>query len=292
MSKKSTYWKLLGLGVLLISNFFIWFGVVEEQPKDFVTVAFLNIGQGDAIFIESPTGTQVMIDGGPARKALSELRTVMPFYDRSIDALLVTNPDADHYAGFIDILKSYKVSYVISPGTQSVTPTYKYFSDEVKDEQSSTTVAMRGQVYHLGGGADLYILFPDRDVSKLDSNSGSTIAKLVYKNTSILLTGDATKNTEEYTVALGGTIPDGGIQSDVLKIGHHGSRTSVSETFYKAVNPRFAVISAGCNNRYGHPHKETTDMLQKLNIPYYTTCQKGTIIMKLDGINIEMKFKK
>ncbi|MDQ2933327.1 MAG: hypothetical protein M3Q80_03010, partial [bacterium] len=129
-----------------------------------------------------------MIDGGPARKALSELRKVMPFYDRSIDALLVTNPDADHYAGFIDIIKSFTIAHVISPGTQSATPTYKYFSDEVKDEQSSTTVARRGQVYHLGGGADLYILFPDRDISTLESNEGSTIAKLVYKNTSVLLT--------------------------------------------------------------------------------------------------------
>ncbi|MBX4198187.1 MBL fold metallo-hydrolase [Candidatus Parcubacteria bacterium] len=285
-------WKFLIIAIVALANVFIWFAVQAEKPHDYVTVAFLNIGQGDAIFIESPTGNQLMIDGGPARKVLSELRKVMPFFDRSINTLLVTNPDADHYAGFIDILRSYKVDQIIQPGTDSETPTYAFFNKEVLNEGASTTAAHRGMVYDLGGGAKLYILFPDRDISNLDSNSGSTIAKLVYKNTSVMLTGDATSNTEEYVANLGGDIPDGGIQADVLKIGHHGSRTSASEIFLKAVNPKTAVISFGCNNRYGHPHKETTELLKKLNIPYYTTCEQGTIIMKLDGENITTEFKK
>lgn len=286
------HWKLFLVGIAVFVNIFIWFGVTEETPRDHVTVAFLNIGQGDAIFIESPTGNQMMIDGGPAKKVLSQLRKVMPFYDRSIDTLLVTNPDADHYAGFIDILRSFEVDQIIEPGTLSETSTYKTFKKYIADEGATTTIARRGMVYKLGGGAELHILFPDRDVTKLDSNEGSTIAKLVYKNTSVLLTGDTVKESEEYVTALGGAIPDGGLQSDVLKVGHHGSKTSTSEKFLAAVNPRFAVISAGCGNRYGHPHKETTELLQKQNVPYFTTCQRGTIIMKLDGVNIETKFVK
>jgi competence protein ComEC len=284
--------KVALLGILALANIFIWLGVASKQQEDVVTIAFLNIGQGDAIFIESPTGNQIIIDGGPARKILSELRKVMPFYDRSINTILVTNPDADHYAGFIDVLRGYKVREIIYPGTHSDTSTYAYYKNEVIKEQASTTIARRGMVYNLGGGAELYILFPDRDISNLDSNAGSTIAKLVYKNTSVMLTGDATSATENYVVDLSGEIPDGGIQSDILKVGHHGSRTSASEKFVRAINPRYAVVSYGCNNRYGHPHKETVELYQKLNIPLLSTCEHGTIIMKLDGTNVELDFKK
>jgi competence protein ComEC len=285
-------WELSLLALLAFSNIFIWSAFFEERPRDYVLVAFLNIGQGDAIFIESPTGNQIMIDGGPAKKVLSQLRKVIPFYDRSIDTLVVTNPDADHYAGFIDVLRNYKVDQIIEPGTVSETSTYKTFKEYVQKEGATTTIAHRSMVYKLGGGAELHIIFPDRDVKDLDSNEGSTIAKLVYKSTSVMLTGDTTKEGEEYVINLGAEIPDGGIQADILKVAHHGSKTSTSEKFVQAVNPRFAVISAGCNNRYGHPHKETIDTLQKLNVPYYTTCEKGTIIMKLDGINIHTEFKK
>ncbi len=283
--------KLLFLLALIFANAFVWYSVLREARPKVVTVAFLNIGQGDAIFIESPTGNQIMIDGGPAHKVLEELRKVMPFYDRSIDMLFVTNPDADHYAGFIDVLKMYKITEVVEPGTISKTDTYKYFANLVKEEHASTTLARKGMVFHLGDGADLHILFPDRDVSKSDINEGSIVAKLVYGSTSVMLVGDAPRSTEEYAASsTPASIPDGGFQSDVLKVGHHGSRTSASESFVRAVNPRYAVVSYGCTNRYGHPHKETVDLFAKLNIPMLATCKQGTIIMKLNGTTIETEY--
>jgi competence protein ComEC len=293
MSKVRTSWKIVVILIFIFANVIVWIQSQTGKPHDYVTVAFLNIGQGDAIFIESPTKNQIMIDGGPAHKVLAELRKVMPWYDRSINTLIVTNPDADHYAGFIDVLNNFKVDQVVEPGTISKTETYSYFENLVKDEHASTTLARRGMVMHLGGGADLYFLFPDRDVSKLDTNEGSIVAKLVYGSTSVMFTGDAPSATEEYAASTTPKeIPDGGIQSDILKVGHHGSRTSASESFVRAVNPHYAVISYGCTNRYGHPHKETLDLFAKLNVPVLSTCKQGTIIMKLNGTTIETEFRK
>ncbi len=230
----------------------------------------------------------MIIDGGPSNVILSELNKVMPFYDRSLDVLVVTNPDTDHYAGFIDVLDHYKIGEIIEAGTQSDTKTYGHFKNLIQEKNIKKTDGKRGMVMNLGGGAKLTILFPDKDVSTEKTNDGSLLAKLEYKNTSIMFTGDAPNETEEYVITLN---PDE-MKSTVLKVGHHGSRTSASEVFVRSVNPQFAVISAGVKNRYGHPHKETTDLFNKLHIPVLGTYEKGTIIMKLDGMSIDTTFKK
>jgi len=235
------HWKLLTVGILLGLTFCIWFVVIRESPTNILTIAFLDVGQGDAIYIESPTHQQIIIDGGPSPKILGELRKVMPWYDRSIDMIIVTNPDADHYAGFINVLRSFAIKTVIEPGTYSNTETYKIFEEDVDKEHAQEIIARRGQVMDIGGGAYIKILFPDRDVSKLDSNEGSIIAQLVYGETEVMLTGDATSATEEYVVSLDGEK----IRSDILKVSHHGSKTSSSENFVRTVNPQYAVISAG-----------------------------------------------
>jgi competence protein ComEC len=281
------YWKLCIVGILIITNSFIWYAVYQESPKRFTTVAFLNIGQGDSIYIESPTHEKILVDGGPPKNILNELSKVMPFYSRSIDTLIITNPDADHFAGFIDVLDHYNVKRIIEPGTKTDTKTYLEFESKVKEKNISVVIAKRGMDLKLGGDADLKILFPDRDVSDLTTNEGSIVSKLIYKNNSVMLTGDAPNSTEEYVMSLN----QDEVKSDVLKAGHHGSRTSASEPFVRAVNPREVVISAGVKNKYGHPHKETVDLFNKMKIPILGTYQMGTIIMKLDGINIETNFK-
>ncbi|MDQ3076460.1 MAG: hypothetical protein M3Q63_00175 [bacterium] len=288
MKKFFIYWKLIVVGVLFFANGCIWYAVYRESPRDYVIVAFLNVGQGDAIYIESPTHTQMIIDGGPSNVILSELNKVMPFYDRSIDMLLVTNPDTDHYAGFIDVVDHYKIGEVIEAGTQSDTKTYGHFENLIQEKKIKKTDGKRGMTVDIGGGAKLRILFPDQDVSTAKTNDGSLLAKLEYKNTSVMLTGDAPRETEEYVMSLNSEE----MKSTVLKVGHHGSRTSASEVFVRSVNPQFAVISAGVKNRYGHPHKETTDLFEKLHIPVLGTYEKGTIIMKLDGTSIETSYKK
>src|SRR5205823_5277144 len=124
-------------------------------------------------------------------------------------------------------------------------------------------LARRGQIIDLGGGAYLQVLFPDRDVSGLSSNDGSIVMRLVYGDTSVALQGDSTAKIEHYLVGLDG----GNLKSTILKAGHHGSRTSTTEEYVRAVAPQWTVMSSGVNNSYGHPHKETLDTLAKLNIP-------------------------
>lgn len=272
------------IGLLLVATVFIWYAVVREDRQGILTVAFLDIGQGDAIFIEAPNGNQMLIDGGPPKTVLSALRKVMPFYDRSIDLLLVTNPDKDHIAGFIDVLNSYKVGQVVQPGTDSPTATYAELEKIITAKHLPKILAERGQIIWLDKkhGVGFQIIFPDRDVSGLSTNDGSIVGKLIYGGTSVMFTGDSPQNIEHYLVSLGGNE----LKSDVLKVGHHGSRTSTSEEFVGFVSPVYAVISDGKGNSYGHPHQETLDTLQKFGVKVFRTDQLSTIVMKSDGESI------
>ncbi len=269
---------------LIVLNIFIWYAVAHEDRGGILTVAFLDVGQGDAIFIEAPNGNQIIVDGGPDRSVLRELSKVMPFYDHTIDMLVVTNPDTDHYAGFIDVLKNYEVGQVLEPGTYSPSATYKEFEKDVVLEGATKTLARKGMKIILEDGVYFEILFPDQDVSNFNTNDGSIIAKLVYKDISYMLTGDTTQKTERHLLAVDEKI----LASTVLKVAHHGSRTSSGEDFAKAVAPKFALISAGRNNKYGHPHKETLDTFSKLQIPVRGTYHKGMIVTRTDGEGVEV----
>lgn len=278
--RENLHWCILGF--LFIATIFIWYAVIQEDRQGILTVAFLDVGQGDAIFIESPTGNQLLLDGGPNKSALRALSKVMPFYDRSIDLLVVSNPDKDHFMGFLDVLRSYRIGAVVEPGTVGASAEYQAFEKLVENEPAPRVLARRGQKIQIGGGAALEILFPDRDVSGLNTNDGSIVAKLTYGNTSFLLTGDAPQNIERYVVSLEGKR----IKSDVLKVGHHGSRTSTSEEFVGFASPTYAVISDGKGNSYGHPHQETLDTLAKFDVKTFRTDQMGTVVMKSDGETI------
>lgn len=272
-------WKAVLIVSIFIIDGLVWYAVWREAPTQYLTVAFLDIGQGDAIYIESPVHNRMLIDAGPPRAIMGKLSALVPFYTRTIDTALITNPDADHYSGFLDILHSYSINCVIEPGTNSDTERYAALEKEIASKHIPKILARRGQIFHLGGGADVKILFPDRDVSKLPTNEGSIIAELTYGSTSVMFTGDAPTSIENYEAAIGST----SIKSDILKIAHHGSKNSTSELFYQTVNPKYAVISVGKNNRYGHPHKETIDLLNKLRIPYFLTSKEGTITLTSDG---------
>jgi len=274
------HYRLLTISALLLAIILLWQAVWRETPGKTLTVAFLNVGQGDSIYIESPTHEQLIIDGGPDESMLSEIGKLMPWYDHYIDAIMITNPDVDHYGGFIDLLKRYRVGLVIEPGTVGGSPSYKTLEDLIAEKNIKKVLARRGQSMDLGGGTHFDVLFPDRDVAKLNTNDGSIVGQLVYGSSTIMFTGDAPSATEEYVLTLDGSR----IKSDILKAGHHGSKTSASESFVSAVDPKYAVVSAGLNNKYGHPNQETLDLFQKLNITSLITFKLGTIIFKSDGI--------
>lgn len=271
------HWWILGL--LFAVTILVWYAVVSEDHSGVLTVAFLDVGQGDAIFIESPTGVQILIDGGPDRSVLREVGNLMPFYDRTIDMLVVSNPDKDHFAGFLDVLRAYTVVAVMEPGTVGASAEYGAFEKLVEAKDARKLLARRGQKIQLGGGAILEILFPDREVSGVDTNDGSVVAKLSYGATSFLLTGDTTQAIENYLAQ----IDNKRLAVDVLKVGHHGSKTSTSDALLGFASPVYAVISAGRDNRYGHPHAEVLERLKRFEVETFGTYERGTMVFVSDG---------
>ena len=266
------------LAVLVFLIYFDW----QNSHKQF-TFAMLDIGQGDALFIESPTGTQVLVDCGPSNKILGSLKKVISPFDRSIDAIIITNPDEDHIGGLQDILKFYRVGKVFESGTWSDSKIYQNLEKEISNKKIPDILAKKGMKLDLGGGAVIDILFPDRDVMDWPTNDGSVVAKLSYKGTSFMLTGDATMKTENF-VFKDNNLAD--LKSNFLKVGHHGSHYSTSESFLEAVSPKVALISDGKNNKYGHPSPEVIVILTQFGTKILRTDLLGIIIIKCDNIGI------
>lgn len=249
-------------------------------------VAFLDVGQGDAVFVQAENGNQVLLDGGPNKAVLRRLSKMMPFYDRSIDMIINSHPHADHLTGLVEILKRYEIDSAIEPGTKLNTPEYMEWENLLKDKKIPLFYGRRGMKINLDKNLYLEILLPIVDAKNLDSHTGILVAKLVYGDTSYLLMGDAEKPLENYLVSLDGNPPAGGLKTDVLKIGHHGSNKSTSEALLGFSNPEYAIISVGKDNSYGHPHKETLNILSKFGISILRTDESGTIKIKSDGENV------
>ena len=256
--------------------------VTESTDDNLLTVAFLDVGQGDAIFIETPDGVQVLIDGGPDSSALRELARQMSHLDRTIDIVLATHSDKDHIGGLIDVLSRYEVTSVITTTNQNDTTVARTFTESVQLEGADLYTAQAGQQYQLGASTTLFILSPLGDPTNWESNSASIVALLQYGDTSFMLTGDAGLNTEEYLVSSYGEY----LQSDVLKLGHHGSKTSSGDDFLDTVRPEVAVVSAGIDNSYGHPHPSVVTSLEERDIKILDTSKQGTIVFKSDGTKL------
>ncbi len=287
---RSTKLRLIILSLLLLGATLSIYAAWREERNGILTVAFLDVGQGDAIYIEAPSGNQMLIDAGPGKAVLRELSKVMPFYDRSIDVVIATHADQDHVGGLPDVLKKYKVNIFMEPGVPGESSSYKEVEKIVASSNSSgggagikKILARRGMNVDLGDGTILQILFPVIDSPSTDTNMSSIVAKLVYGENEFMLTGDAPQAVENYLVDTEGTL----LQSDVLKAGHHGSKTSTSQVFVSAVSPQYAVISVGKDNKYGHPNQETLDTLRNFGAKILRTDQLGDIVFKSDGVNLK-----
>jgi len=276
--------------ILILLLFVVGFSIliitfIRKENSNYLKVAFLDVGQGDAIYIEAPNGKQVLIDGGPDAKLLSSLAKVMPFADRSIDMILATHPDSDHIGGFPLLLDNYKVTSIIENGTISTSEVSDDLEKKIEKKKINKIIARRGMHIILDDKKNIYIdiLFPDRDITNFESNDASIVGKLVYGENSFLFTGDASLYTENL---IEWNESENTIHSDVLKLGHHGSRTSSSLLWLEKVNPKIAIISVDKNNKYGHPHQELLYRLSTLHIPFLTTYEKGNIIFKSDGVKL------
>ncbi len=260
-----------------------WYAAWQEDRRGLLTVSFLDVGQGDAIFIDAPSGRQALIDGGPTTGVLRRLGETMSWWDRSIDVVIATHPDTDHVSGLADVLDRYRVGAVVRSSVAGEAGAAAAFDEAVSAEGARVLVAMRGQVIDLGNGARLEILFPDRALPRADTNDASIVARLVYGDTTFLFTGDAPQGVERYLVFLDGSA----LRSDVLKAGHHGSKTASSPALLGFAHPAYGIFSRGCDNRYGHPASEVVARFQQFNIPTLDTCTEGTISFVSDGETVK-----
>ncbi len=286
--QKSAVLTLYAVIALAVVALVVWIAVLEESRTHVLRVSFLDVGQGDAIFIVSPTGRQILIDGGAGSEVLRKLSTVMPWYDRSLDLVLGTHADTDHIGGLIQILPRYRVAEIVVPSTRGSTEAWRTYLGEIRVEEKSgarVLAAERGLRLDLGGGAYLDVLFPDRPVPGLETNTGCVVTRLVYGETAFMLPCDSPKEIEQYLVLLDGS----NLKSNVLKAGHHGSKTSSAPLFVGMVDPQFAVYSRGCDNTYGHPAAETVATFERFNIPTLDTCTDGTITFISDGQTVRHK---
>jgi competence protein ComEC len=259
---------------------------IEGVHNDrYLQVHFLDVGQGDAILIETPGGREILIDGGRDSSVLSGLTQKLGFFDRTLDMVVGTHPDLDHIGGLIDVLKRYKVDTILTTENTGESSAAALYNKLKTQEGAEIRNARRGQTYTLDEGVILSVLFPESDPTDMESNTSSIVLKLTHGSSTFLFTGDSPKNIEEYLVLVEGEY----LKSDVLKVGHHGSRTSTSELFLDEVAPTYAVISAGKDNSYGHPHVEVTDLLFNKRVHILETAKEGTITFFSDGENMWKK---
>jgi len=263
--------------ILAVLSFFavaVWV-VFFSWPEKNLSVSFCDIGQGDATFIQSPSGNQMLIDGGPSKKVLSCISQGMSFWDRKIEFIVLSHPHVDHNTGLIEVLKRYNVGQIIATDAAADSPEYKKWLAEIKEKNIPLEMAQNVSQIDLGGNALADILYPKESFEgqKIDNlNNTSLVLRLSYANVSFLFTGDAEKEEQEKLIT--NLQP---LFSNILKFPHHGSKTALDENFLNAVSPKIAIISVGKDNQYHLPAEETISALQKLGIEIKRTDENGTI---------------
>lgn len=264
--------------IIFITGYFCF---TVSSPKK-LQVTFFDIGQGDAIFIETPSGKQMLIDGGAGALVLEKLASEMSYFDRTIDVVVATHGDADHVTGLIPVFRTYSVSTIIESPIKSESGIFEELQNEIEKEKGGGAelhVASRGDVINLGDGVTATILYPKKNISKrTETNDASVSLMLTYGEHSFLLTGDLGSSYESALIS--DKLPK---KVTVYKAGHHGSNTSSGELLLSRITPEYSVISAGKDNKYGHPHIETMERLQKYSQEILSTIDKGSITFTSDG---------
>jgi competence protein ComEC len=283
------YFSLVFTSLFLLTGIFFYQNARLNDGKLHVVVC--DVGQGDGILIRTPNGSDILVDGGPDDSILSCLSSHLPFWDRTIELMVLTHPHTDHAAGLVDVLKRYTVLHFVTEKVLGQTATYKRLEDGLAAQRLNAQYLFSGDRIDLADKTQLLTLWPTRewlnstqlqaangqnDSQNLDLNGFCLVQLFTYGNFTLLLTGDAGANVEDKIAAEVGKV-------DVLKVPHHGSKTGMSDYFLSQIQPSIAIISVGANNRYGHPAQSALDLLKTHNIKYYRTDQNGTVEVVSDG---------
>ncbi|MBU4375766.1 MBL fold metallo-hydrolase [Patescibacteria group bacterium] len=281
--RQKLYKILLILGMVLVLTAVPIFWLNFEASGD-LEIDFFDVGQGDAIFIKTPMGQNILIDGGPDDKIIDRLSENLAWWDKQIDLMVLTHPHSDHVAGLVDVINRYKVKKILYTGVIHDSPDYLTWLELIRDRGIPLVIIDRPQTVKLGEDCYLDISHPlesmlGKEVPNL--NNSSIVVKLIYKETKFLFTGDIESEVEqkllEYKVDL---------SADVLKTAHHGSDTSGTLEFLTAVNPRIAIIQVGAENDFGHPSLRVVKRLERMGVKIFRNDLDGTVKLISDGENI------
>ena len=276
---------------LFAGSLAVWFLVFSGGMGGNLETVFLDVGQGDAVLIKSPEGRTMLIDGGPNNKVLEGLGKYLPALSKNIDVVILTHPHADHVTGLVEVFKRYDIGTLVLSGAGLKSDVYGEFLKTAASKNVPVVLAEAGIAVHLEKDLEFDILSPERAPELVfnknsesfgaaggDLNDTSVVGKLIFKDFSILLTGDATSKIENRLLVYGGNLKSG-----ILKAGHHGSKYSSSLQFLKLVSPKAAMIEVGAKNRYGHPAEPALDRLRMIGAEIFRTDLNGDIKVVSDG---------
>ncbi len=273
---------------LILVNIFSWIVTYDlNKPRDF-EVVFFDVGQGDSALIKTHLGHYILIDGGETSIIVEKLSKEIPFWRKEIDLIILTHAHADHLGGLIDVMENYHVENVLWNGVEAETALFSKWERMLKDGDYDIKISQSGQKIKSKDFV-LNVLYPFEKIENEtfnDLNLSSIVLRASYSDNSFLFMGDAYESMEMDLIKMEDFCKDKKqeikcrgmvLNSDVLKVGHHGSRTSTSDDFLKRVKPLIAVISAGKDNRFNHPHIETLEVLEKYDIEILRTDIDGDI---------------
>ena len=264
------------LGVFAIIFLGAGFLMLREESSDQLTLAFLDVGQGDAVLISKPRQYDLLIDGGPDPIVLSRLSDILPWYDREIDVIFLTHNHADHYQGLLAVLDKYKVGELIVSALAEPLPVE--LLDSLKRHKLSYTKMPAGTQLQLDQTTKLKALWPVAETPIADMNDRSLVLELVSGERKVWLAGDAGVAVEE-ALLKNNLVED----VDIFKLSHHGSDTANSEEFLELLRPEWVVAQAGAGNSFGHPNRRIIKRVERVGAQILRNDERGTIVFQTDG---------
>ena len=282
-TKKPAFKLILGIIIIAVIYFANYNPELPVADNNLV-VRFVDVGQGDCEIVQFPDGRNIIIDGGTNETSSELVKTIKSYGINRFDYVVATHPHEDHIGGLDDVIESFEIGNVYLPDTSSSSMSFKNLVESISQSGAKVNRAYAGVTMIDETDIRAEFLAPVNNYYE-DENNYSSVLKLTYKGFSFLFTGDA-ETISEYDMIENGAY----LKSDVLKVGHHGSTTSTSNQFLRAVNPAVAVISVGRDNSYGHPHREILERLSDLKL--YRTDLNGTVTVFCDGESLSVSTEK
>ena len=270
--------------VLIGFNAFVWYHVLTGEQNN-LDIYFLDIGQGDSQLVVLPGGVQVLIDGGPDKGVLFELSEILPQTDRYIDLVVMTHPQLDHFGGLLDVTERYKIGAFITPNREGESEAWSDFIDLLDEKDTPVVLVGAGDLISYRDST-FAVLSPNKEfLGNKEVNESSLVLGLNSEGVKALFTGDIGFETENFLVDAYD------IDTDILKVAHHGSKFSTGLNFLAEVTPRISIIEVGSKNRFGHPTGAVLSRLRSIGSSIYRTDQNGTVHLEVNegiiGVSVE-----